>query len=98
MICSCNVKFMIEGEKNWINLEPFVKNNKEKLKADVILISDTGISNETPSITRAWGLSYLNEVTGPNRDLHSGLYGGSVANLINMLTKMIASFMMKKTE
>ena len=93
---SCNVKFMIEGEEEVgsENLEPFVKNNKEKLKADVILISDTGIiSNETPSITTGLrGLSYLEvEVTGPNRDLHSGLYGGSVANPINILTKMIAS-------
>ena len=95
-ILSCNVKFMIEGEEEVgsENLESFVKNNKEKLKADVILISDTGIiSNETPSITTGLrGLSYLEvEVTGPNRDLHSGLYGGSVANPINILTKMIAS-------
>ena len=95
-ILSCNVKFMIEGEEEVgsENLEPFVKNNKEKLKADVILISDTGIiSNDTPSITTGLrGLSYLEvEVTGPNRDLHSGLYGGSVANPINILTKMIAS-------
>ena len=95
LLC-CNVKFMIEGEEEVgsENLEPFVKNNKEKLKADVILISDTGIiSNETPSITTGLrGLSYLEvEVTGPNRDLHSGLYGGAVANPINILTKMIAS-------
>ena len=71
-----------------------MKNNKEKLKADVILISDTGIiANDTPSITTGLrGLSYLEvEVTGPNRDLHSGLYGGAVANPINILTKMIAS-------
>ena len=95
-ILSCNVKFMIEGEEEVgsENLEPFVKNNKEKLKADIILISDTGIiANDTPSITTGLrGLSYLEvEVTGPNRDLHSGLYGGAVANPINILTKMIAS-------
>ena len=93
---SCNVKFMIEGEEEVgsENLEPFVKNNKEKLKADIILISDTGIiANDTPSITTGLrGLSYLEvELTGPNRDLHSGLYGGAVANPINILTKMIAS-------
>ena len=92
----CNVKFMIEGEEEVgsINLATFVKNNKEKLKNDVILISDTGmISNTVPSITTGLrGLSYVEvEVTGPNRDLHSGLYGGAVANPINILTKMIAS-------
>lgn len=95
LLC-CNVKFMIEGEEEVgsDNLEPFVKKNKEKLKADVILISDTGmIANDVPSITTGLrGLSYLEvEVTGPNRDLHSGLYGGAVANPINILTKMIAS-------
>ena len=92
----CNVKFMIEGEEEVgsVNLGPFVKNNREKLKNDVILISDTGmISNSQPSITTGLrGLSYVEvEVTGPNRDLHSGLYGGAVANPINILTKMIAS-------
>jgi len=92
----CNVKFMIEGEEEVgsVNLAEFVKNNHEKLKNDVILISDTGmISNDTPSITTGLrGLSYVEvEVTGPNRDLHSGLYGGAVANPINILTKMIAS-------
>ncbi|MDX5348344.1 MAG: dipeptidase [Hymenobacteraceae bacterium] len=92
----CNVKFMIEGEEEVgsENLATFVKNNKEKLKADVILISDTGmIANDTPSITSGLrGLSYHEvEVTGPNRDLHSGLYGGAVANPINILCKMIAS-------
>lgn len=92
----CNVKFMIEGEEEVgsINLESFVKENKEKLKNDVILISDTGmIANHIPSITTGLrGLSYVEvEVTGPNRDLHSGLYGGAVANPINVLTKMIAS-------
>ena len=92
----CNIKFMIEGEEEVgsENLEDFVKNNKDLLSADVILISDTGIiSNDTPSITTGLrGLSYVEvEVTGPNRDLHSGLYGGAVANPINILCKMIAS-------
>ncbi|NQY05362.1 MAG: dipeptidase [Flavobacteriaceae bacterium] len=92
----CNVKFMIEGEEEVgsANLAVFVKNNQEKLKNDVILISDTGmISNTQPSITTGLrGLSYVEvEVTGPNRDLHSGLYGGAVANPINVLAKMIAS-------
>lgn len=93
---SCNIKFMIEGEEEVgsENLEIFVKENKEKLEADVILISDTSmISLDTPSITVGLrGLSYLQvEVTGPNRDLHSGVYGGAVANPINELCKMIAS-------
>lgn len=93
---ACNVKLMIEGEEEIgsDNLEIFVKNNKEKLKADVILISDTGLlSLEHPSITVGLrGLSYLEvEVTGPNRDLHSGTYGGAVANPINVLCEMIAS-------
>ncbi|MDP5158046.1 MAG: dipeptidase [Flaviramulus sp.] len=92
----CNVKFMIEGEEEVgsSNLATFVKNNQEKLANDVILISDTGmIANDVPSITTGLrGLSYVEvEVTGPNRDLHSGLYGGAVANPINVLTKMIAS-------
>ena len=92
----CNVKFMIEGEEEVgsSNLEEFVKNNKEKLSCDAILISDTGIiANDTPSITTGLkGLSYMEvEVTGPNRDLHSGLYGGAVANPINILCEMIAS-------
>lgn len=91
----CNVKFMIEGEEEVgsTNLGIFVKNNKEKLKADVIVISDTGIiANDIPSITVGLrGLSYVEvEVTGPNRDLHSGLYGGAVANPINILCEMIA--------
>ena len=91
----CNIKFMIEGEEEVgsENLGDFVRNNKDKLKADAILISDTGIiSNDTPSITTGLkGLSYLEvEVTGPNRDLHSGLYGGAVANPINILCEMIA--------
>ncbi|MGV6845967.1 MAG: dipeptidase [Lutibacter sp.] len=92
----CNVKFMIEGEEEVgsTSLGWFVKRNKERLKNDIILISDTGmISNTQPSITTGLrGLSYVEvEVTGPNRDLHSGLYGGAVANPINILTKMIAS-------
>ncbi|MBS1680809.1 MAG: dipeptidase [Bacteroidetes bacterium] len=93
---SCNIKFMIEGEEEVgsDNLGTFVKENKDKLKADVILISDTAmISLEHPSITVGLrGLSYLEvEVTGPNRDLHSGVYGGAVANPINVLSQMIAS-------
>ena len=92
----CNIKFMIEGEEEVgsENLSDFVVSNKEKLSCDAILISDTGIiSNTTPSITTGLkGLSYLEvEVTGPNRDLHSGLYGGAVANPINILCEMIAS-------
>jgi acetylornithine deacetylase/succinyl-diaminopimelate desuccinylase-like protein len=92
----CNVKFMIEGEEEIgsKSLSWFVERNQEKLKCDVILISDTGmISNKQPSITTGLrGLSYVEvEVTGPNRDLHSGLYGGAVANPINILSKMIAS-------
>ncbi|WMI66313.1 dipeptidase [Aestuariibaculum sp. YM273] len=92
----CNVKFMIEGEEEVgsVNLSTFVKENREKLSNDVILISDTGmIAKDTPSITTGLrGLSYVEvEVTGPNRDLHSGLYGGAVANPVNVLTKMIAS-------
>ena len=92
----CNVKFMIEGEEEVgsESLSWFVPRNKEKLANDVILISDTGmIANDIPSITTGLrGLSYVEvEVTGPNRDLHSGLYGGAVANPINVLTKMIAS-------
>ena len=92
----CNVKFMIEGEEEVgsNSLSDFVKENQDKLSNDVILISDTGmIAKDVPSITTGLrGLSYVEvEVTGPNRDLHSGLYGGAVANPINILTKMIAS-------
>jgi acetylornithine deacetylase/succinyl-diaminopimelate desuccinylase-like protein len=92
----CNVKFMIEGEEEVgsKSLGWFVERNQDKLSCDVILISDTGmISNQQPSITTGLrGLSYVEvEVTGPNRDLHSGLYGGAVANPINVLAKMIAS-------
>ncbi|MFQ3213878.1 MAG: acetylornithine deacetylase/succinyl-diaminopimelate desuccinylase-like protein [Marivirga sp.] len=92
----CNIKFMIEGEEEVgsENLEIFIRNNKEKLKADVIVISDTSmIANDHPSMAVSLkGLSYLEvEVTGPNRDLHSGVYGGAVANPINILCGMIAS-------
>ena len=92
----CNVKFMIEGEEEVgsANLGTFVKAHREMLACDVILISDTGmLSMETPSITTGLrGLSYVEvELTGPNRDLHSGLYGGAVANPINQLAKMIAA-------
>ena len=92
----CNVKFMIEGEEEVgsDNLELFVKNNKEKLANDIILVSDTGMISKTiPSITTGLrGLSYMEvELTGPNRDLHSGHYGGTVANPINVLSKMIYS-------
>ena len=92
----CNVKFMIEGEEE-IGSESlgwFVERNQKKLENDIILISDTGmIAPDVPSITTGLrGLSYVEvEVTGPNRDLHSGLYGGAVANPINILTQMIAS-------
>lgn len=95
-LLTCNIKFMIEGEEEVgsDNLGTFVKENKVKLKADVILISDTAIlSLDNPSITVGLrGLSYMEvEVTGPNRDLHSGVYGGAVANPVNTLCKMIAS-------
>ena len=91
-----NIKFVIEGEEEIgsPNLATFVKANKELLKADVILISDTAmISMDTPSIDiGVRGLSYIEiEVTGPNRDLHSGVYGGAVANPITILSKMIAA-------
>lgn len=92
----CNIKFMIEGEEETgsTNLGPFCIANKEKLKSDVILISDTSmLANDIPSIDVGLrGLSYVEvELTGPNRDLHSGVYGGAVANPINILAKMIAS-------
>ncbi len=92
----CNVKFLIEGEEEVgsSNLETFVKANKERLSADIILVSDTSmIANDTPSINVGLrGMSYLEvEVTGPNRDLHSGVYGGAVGNPINILCEMIAS-------
>lgn len=92
----CNIKFMIEGEEEVgsEHLEDFINKHNDMLANDVILISDTGmISKDHPSITTGLrGLSYVEvEVTGPNRDLHSGLYGGAVANPINILTQMIAS-------
>ncbi len=91
-----NIKFCIEGEEEIgsPNLAKFVKSNKDLLKADVVLISDTAmISMDTPSIdTGVRGLSYIEvEVVGPNRDLHSGVYGGAVANPATILSKMIAS-------
>lgn len=91
-----NIKFLIEGEEEVgsPNLATFVKENKALLKSDVILISDTAlISLDTPSMdVGVRGLSYIEvEVTGPNRDLHSGVYGGAVANPITILAKMIAS-------
>ncbi|HOK37611.1 MAG: dipeptidase [Bacteroidales bacterium] len=91
----CNVKFMIEGEEEIgsPSLGKWCSKNKEMLKADIILVSDTGmIAPDIPSITIGLrGLSYWQvEVTGPNRDLHSGLFGGAVANPINVLCKMIA--------
>ena len=93
---TCNVKFMIEGEEEVgsANLGIFVKANVERLKADVVLISDTSmISMESPSIeTGLRGLAYMEvEVVGPNRDLHSGVYGGAVANPATILCQMIAS-------
>ncbi len=97
----CNVKFMIEGEEEVgsPSLGPWCAKHKELLKGDIILVSDTGmISPEIPSITTGLrGLSYWQvEVTGPNRDLHSGLFGGAVANPINVLCKMIASMQDEK--
>lgn len=91
----CNVKFMIEGEEEVgsPSLGPWIIENKNRLQGDVILISDTSIiANDTPSIDVGLrGLAYMEvEVTGPNRDLHSGVYGGAVANPINVLCKMIA--------
>ena len=91
-----NLKFMIEGEEEIgsENLGTFLENNKERLKADVILVSDTGIlSNENPSICVGLrGLAYMFvDVVGPNRDLHSGMYGGAVANPINVLCDIISS-------
>ncbi len=92
----CNVKIMIEGEEEVgsDHLGLFVAENREMLKADTILISDTSIiANDVPSLeTGLRGLSYMEvEVTGPNRDLHSGVYGGGVANPVNVLCEMIAS-------
>jgi len=95
-LLKCNVKFMIEGEEEIgsPSLGDFCDQNKELLKADIILVSDTGmIATDIPSITTGLrGLSYVEvEVTGPNRDLHSGLFGGAVANPANVLCELIAS-------
>jgi acetylornithine deacetylase/succinyl-diaminopimelate desuccinylase-like protein len=92
----CNIKFMIEGEEEVgsNHLEIFVKENREKLKADAVLISDTSmLSLENPSVTVGLrGIAYMEvEVIGPNKDLHSGTFGGAVANPINILCRMIAS-------
>jgi acetylornithine deacetylase/succinyl-diaminopimelate desuccinylase-like protein len=92
----CNVKFMIEGEEEVgsSNLANFCKENVARLECDVVLISDTSvIANDVPSITVGLrGLSYVEvEVTGPNKDLHSGVYGGAVANPVQVLCDMIAS-------
>ncbi|MBP5400823.1 MAG: dipeptidase [Bacteroidales bacterium] len=99
----CNVKFMLEGEEEIGSgsLYDFCKQNKKLLKADIILVSDTGmIATDTPSITTGLrGLSYLEvEVTGPNKDLHSGIFGGAVANPINILCQMIASLQNENNE
>ncbi|MEY3984285.1 MAG: hypothetical protein RL160_1844 [Bacteroidota bacterium] len=93
---SCNIKFMIEGEEEVgsASLSAYCKANKERLKADVILVSDTSmIANDIPSLDVGLrGIAYLEvKVTGPNRDLHSGVYGGAVPNPINVLCSMIAS-------
>src|SRR6185436_6150646 len=93
---ACNVRFMIEGEEEVgsSHLGEWVRENKNRLKGDVILISDTSIiANDIPSIEAGLrGLSYVEvEVTGPNRDLHSGVYGGAVGNPIGILCEMIAA-------
>lgn len=93
---NCNVKFMLEGEEEIgsTSLYKFCEEHKEMLKADVILVSDTSmIASDTPAVTLGLrGLAYMEiEVTGPNKDLHSGLFGGAVANPANVLTKIIAS-------
>ncbi len=97
----CNLKFILEGEEEIgsSNLNLFVNENATRLKSDIVLISDTTIiDNDTPSITIGLrGLSYVEvEVTGPNRDLHSGVYGGAVANPINVLCDMISSLIDNK--
>lgn len=94
-LLKCNVKFMIEGEEEIgsPNLPKFCREHKDMLKADIILVSDTSmIARDVPSITTGLrGLAYWEvKVTGPNADLHSGLFGGAVANPINVLSKMIA--------
>lgn len=92
----CNVKFLIEGEEEVgsAHLPDIVEENRDLLTADTILVSDTGmVANDVPSITTGVrGMAYLEvTVTGPNRDLHSGMYGGAVVNPINALCQMIAS-------
>ena len=92
----CNVKFLLEGEEEIgsPSLYKFCADNKKMLKADIILVSDTSmISMQIPSITCGLrGLTYMEvEVTGPNKDLHSGLFGGAVANPANVLARMVAS-------
>ncbi len=92
----CNVKFMLEGEEEIgsASLYKFCADNKQLLEADIILVSDTSmISFDTPSITCGLrGITYMQvEVTGPDKDLHSGLYGGAVANPANVLTQLVAS-------
>jgi acetylornithine deacetylase/succinyl-diaminopimelate desuccinylase-like protein len=99
----CNVKFMIEGEEEVgsSSLEAFCIENKEMLKSDIILVSDTGmIAQDIPSITVGLrGLAYMQvEITGPNRDLHSGIFGGAVANPANVLAKMIGDLINEKGE
>ena len=94
-LLQCNVKFIFEGEEEIgsPSLEDFCREHKELLKADVILVSDTSmVSAETPSLTTGLrGLAYWEiEVTGPNRDLHSGHFGGAVANPINVLCEIIS--------
>lgn len=94
----CNVKFLFEGEEEIgsTSLEAFCEAHKELLKADIILVSDTSmVSKEVPSLTTGLrGLAYWEvEVTGPNRDLHSGHFGGAVANPINVLCKLMADIM-----
>ena len=91
-----NLKFVIEGEEEVgsDHLDDFLEENKDLLSADVVLVSDTGIiANDTPSITTGLrGLSYVEvKVVGPNRDLHSGLYGGAAPNPINILCELVAS-------
>jgi len=100
---TCNVKFMIEGEEEVgsPSLKEFCRQNKKLLKADVILVSDTTmIASDIPSVTVGLrGLSYMEvELIGPNRDLHSGLFGGAVVNPVNALCKMIASLTNDKNE
>lgn len=99
----CNVKFMIEGEEEIgsPSLEPFIKLNKDKLKCDSVIVSDTSLYGDgIPTITYGLrGLAYFEvEVFGPSQDLHSGTYGGAVANPINILSKMIAQLRDKRNK